>query len=336
MRAVRIHQAGPHASIQDMGRPGYQWLGVPEGGALDCDAMRLGNALVGNPVNAAGIEICMGGLNLELLAPARLALTGTSDGVLSVQDASGHTLPVAANRSVDLEAGRVVMVGAIPDSNTAILTISGGVETPLFYGSRSTSATAGIGGLDGRMLRDGDVLPLGKPELVPGEAEWMAEPALAGAPDILRCVAGPQDDRFTSAAMETFFSSGYAVTPMLSRMGMRLEGPELDHVTDADIPSDGIVTGSIQVPGNGMPIILLADHQSTGGYTKIATVVSADLPKLARFRPGDRLQFEPVTVTEAEAIARAHRKELLRRMESRQAAPPVIDLGALYGLGDTT
>ena len=337
MRGIRVMTA-PYATIQDRGRPGQQWLGIPEGGALDRDALALGNALVGNDAAAAAIEVCLGNFSAELLSPARVALTGTDAGVLTVQDATGHSMDIPPNRSVDLDAGRMVRLGVIPDSNTATLAFSGGIEAPLLYGSRSTSPSAGIGGTDGAPLAGGAVLELGRPAR--GDAPELM--VVAPAPDdgldggTIRCVRGPQDDRFTGAALETFFGEAYSVSPVLDRMGVRLEGPVLEHRAGADIPSDGIVTGTVQVPGNGLPIVLLADHQSTGGYTKIATVVTADIPKLARLRPGGELRFTAVAVEEAEDLAREHHRQQLRRIESLLPAPPVVDLAALYTLGDTT
>ena len=337
MRGLHVIAAGPHATVQDRGRPGQQWLGIPEGGALDRDAFALGNALVGNPPDAAVIEVCLGNFSVELLGPTRLALTGTNDGVLTVQGDAGQSMDIPANRSVDLDAGRVVRLGVMPDSNTATLAFSGGVEAPLFYQSRSTSPSAGIGGIDGCVLSDGTRLKLGQP----GHGDT---PELAATipPDsdadraVVRCVRGPQDDRFTDAALETFFGGEYKVSPVLNRMGMRLDGPVLEHRTTADIPSDGIVTGTVQVPGNGLPIVLLADHQSTGGYTKIATVITADIPKLARLRPGEALRFSEVAVEEAESLARQKHRQGARLIEALRPAEPIVDLAALYTLGDTT
>ena len=321
MRRLRILTAGPHATIQDRGRPGQQWLGIPEGGVLDREAFAIGNALVGNEPDAAVIEICLGNFSAELLAPARVALTGTDAGVLAVGGAPGPDMEIPANRSVDLEAGRVVRLAVIPDSNAATLAVSGGIAIPAFYGSRSTSPGARIGGIDGGLLADGAELELGRPGNV-GGPELAAAPAADAGGGAIRCVRGPQDDRFTDAAIGTFFSAEYTVSPALNRMGMRLEGPVLGHRDGADIPSDGIVTGSVQVPGNGQPIVLLADHQSTGGYTKIATVITADFPRLARLRPRDTLRFAEVSVEEAEAEARLWHQRLQDRAANLEVVPP--------------
>jgi len=331
---IRLRSSGPYTTVQDQGRAGYQGLGVPEGGALDREALVLGNALVGNGADAAVLEICLGGVGIELLSPCRVALTGTSGGVMTVQDDTGQVLDVPSNRSVDLSAGRVIRIGILPDTNTATLAFSGGIDLPLLFGSMATSPSAGIGGMQGRLLRDGDVLPL-KPAEVTGAPEWISDYRFSPR-QVLRCVPGPQDDRFTAEAKEIFFGEPFEASPVLNRMGMRLLGAPLTHVEGADILSDGIVTGSVQVPGEGKPIILLADHQTTGGYTKIATVISADLPSLARLKPGQKIRFETVSVAEAEALARAEARQLERAMSSFRPAPPLMDQGALYQLGDTT
>lgn len=335
MRQIKILTAGPHASIQDFGRIGYQALGVPEGGALDRDAMRLANALVGNDPDQSVLEVCLGGLGFTALADCHIALTGTKKGQLTLLDDTGINLNVPSYRSIAVKKGRTVRLGMLPDSNTAVIAISGGIDVPLLYGSMSTSPNAMIGGLEGRLLRDDDILSLGDPHHQPDGAEYQLTPPDDDSEDI-RIIFGPQDDRFTSDAKAQLIKEGYVLTPVLNRMGMRLDGQPLTHTDTADIPSDGIVKGSIQVPGNGIPIILLADHQTTGGYTKIATVISADLPKLARMRPGQRLKFKAVDIDTAEKIARTHEQDLLLAIKSMVLAPPLVDTAALYGLGDTT
>jgi biotin-dependent carboxylase-like uncharacterized protein len=340
MGQIKIITAGVHTSIQDFGRVGYQALGVPEGGALDRDAMRLGNVLVGNPEEAAVLEICLGGVAIELKTPARLALAGTSKAVLVVQDPSGHgaRLEVPSHRSVDLDGGRIVHLGILPDSNTATIAISGGIDLPKLYGSVATSPNAMIGGFEGRLLKDGDCLNLGpytanEPELTVDVGDFFDPPQHF---QHLHVVMGPQDHRFTASALAAFEKESFKVSPALNRMGMRLDGMRLQHIDNADILSDGIVTGSVQVPGDGQPIILLADHQTTGGYTKIATVITADLPALGRLRPGMTVRFKSVTAEEGGRRARRHEDQLLRLLSRLKPAAPLMDTAALYMLGDTT
>lgn len=339
MRRITVLSAGPHSSVQDFGRVGYQSLGVPEGGALDRDAMRLGNALVGNPQSAPIIEVCLGGFVMELHSPARIALTGTSKGVLTVQANTSSmpmSLDVPANRSVDLPAGRIIRLGMLPDSNTATIAISGGIDLPKLYGSVATSPNAMIGGVDGRLLQDGAELTLGDDDNSNSPELALGLDAVNDIPEVLRVVMGPQDDRFTKNALEQFTSKPFNISPVLNRMGMRLDGGTLEHIDGADILSDGIVTGSIQVPGNGQPIILMADHQTTGGYTKIATVITADLSSLARLRPGNPISFEAISVEEAEKIARDHNARVEKAIAGLTPASPLLDTAALYLLGDTT
>jgi len=331
---IRILTSGPHTTVQDGGRAGFQGLGVPEGGALDKEALFLANALVGNAPDTAALEICLGGVGIELMSPCRIALTGTAAGVMTIQDATGQLLEVPSNRSVDLGEGRIIRIGILPDTNTATLAFSGGIDLPLLFGSMATSPSARIGGLDGRLLQNGDLLPL-KPAEPEDEPEWISDYQFETG-EVIRCVPGPQDDRFTKDAINIFLSEPFQISPVLNRMGMRLNGPVLEHKDNADILSDGIVTGSVQVPGEGKPIILLADHQTTGGYTKIATIISADIPRLARLRPGQYIRFHAVSVVEAEKQARARATNLERAMTSLRPAPPLMDQGALYQLGDTT
>ena len=335
MRQIKILTAGPHASVQDFGRIGHQALGVPEGGALDPMSMRLANALVGNDPDQSVLEVCLGGLGFTAMADCHIALTGTKKGQLTLLDDSGINLDVPSYRSIAVKKGRSVRLGMLPDSNTAIIAISGGIDVPRLYGSMATSPNAMIGGLEGRLLRDGDILSLGDSHDQSDRGEYQLTPPEDNS-DQIRIVYGPQDSRFTDEARTQLLSEDYLLTPVLNRMGMRLDGPPLAHTDTADIPSDGIVKGSIQVPGNGIPIILLADHQTTGGYTKIATVISADLPKLARMRPGQRLRFEAVDINTAEKMARKQDHDMMQAIKTMTPAPPLVDQAALYGLGDTT
>jgi biotin-dependent carboxylase-like uncharacterized protein len=333
---ITFRRAGPYSTVQDMGRTGHQSVGVPESGALNRFALKLGNHLVGNPDHAAGIEICMGGVTVVMNSARRIALTGTLDSTFLITDTYGHQMEIKSNRSVTVRAGLSITINALSDTNTAYLAVSGGIGTPLLYQSRSTSPNAMIGGWQGRCIADGDQLPL-LHDTSTDTSEWMIEnPDMFAPKDIFRVVMGPQDNRFTEQAINTFLSSEYRVSPLLNRMGMRLDGDQLTHIDNADIASDGIVTGSIQVPGDGMPIILLADHQTTGGYTKIATVIQADIPALASRKPGQVVRFMAVSVDEAETLSRQAEDQFQAMLKQMVAPPPVIDIASLYQLGDTT
>ena len=314
-------------TVQDLGRPRHQHLGVPVSGVLDPTALRLANALVGNPVGTEALEMRVMGPTLEVAADSiRVALTGTRAPLeISGQDA----VALPAHQSVTLTRGQRFRVGALPDGSTAILAVEGGFALPEIYGSRSTYGRAGIGGFQGRALVEGDAIPLRL-----GEASTRSEVRLDdGYLDELgpfRVILGPQRDFFTDEAVTTFLSSAYTVTREADRMGMRLDGPVLEHARGYNIVSDGIVTGAVQVPGNGLPIVLLADHQTTGGYPKLAAVISADIPRLGRLRAGDGIRFEEVTVEAAEAAFRAREADLRRVIDGMIPAGAWLDEAALY------
>jgi biotin-dependent carboxylase-like uncharacterized protein len=218
-----------------------------------------------------------------------------------------------------------VRVGAIEASATAYLAIAGGFALTPFMGSLSTYVRGGFGGLDGRALRKDDRLPLALPS-APAGADQRGSGLDLAPPDEVRVVLGPQDDYFGAEALAAFLSTEWRVSREADRMGLRLEGPKLAHAKGANIVSDGIAPGSIQVPGNGLPIVLLADRQTTGGYPKIATVVSADLPSLGRVSPGAPLRFRAISVAEAEAARRDLEARLLQLGQSlAPVATAIID-----------
>jgi len=328
MSALRVLSAGFAPTIQDLGRPQVQHLGVPPSGALDPVALEIANALVGNAPGAAALELRVMGPTLEVEAESvRLALVGTV-AAIEVQGERGG--PVDANRSVRFTRGTKFRIGGLSDTGVAYLAVEGGIEVPEVYGSRSTYTRARIGGIEGRAVRDGDRLPLlidtvgERSEQKCADLDW----ARSGGP--VRVVLGPQDDFFSSESIAEFFAETYTSTREADRMGIRLDGPTLAHVKGHDIVSDGIVTGAIQVPGNGRPILLLADHQTTGGYPKLGTVISADVPRLGRLRPGDEIRFQQVTVAEAE-VARADLEASTARIIDRfERAGAWLDEAALY------
>jgi biotin-dependent carboxylase-like uncharacterized protein len=309
--ALIVEAPGLATSVQDLGRFGHQAEGIPVSGALDPDALGAANALVGNAPGEAALEIRLLGPTLRVAADSvRVALCGTSSPLEILQPERRQVQPW---QSVRLARDAVLRVPALRDSATACLAVAGGFELPVILGSRSTCLRAGFGGLEGRMLVAGDRVPLRR-----AAAEERGEMRVAPVPDLapparVRVVLGPQDDLFTEAALAALLGAAFRVTADADRMGLRLAGPGLEHARGHDIVSDGIATGAIQVPGDGQPIVLLADHQTTGGYPKIATVISADLPALGRTAPGATLRFEAVSVAAAQA-ARAERERLLARL----------------------
>lgn len=317
---LRVLEPGAHSSVQDAGRFGLQALGVPVSGVLDAEAMRLANALVGNPPGTAVLEILHEGPALEVrAASARVALAGTAGGMEI--EGLGTAL---AGRSVRLERGQVLRVGRLADSACCCLAVAGGFDLEPCLGSLSTYPRAALGGLHGRGLRRGDRLPLRLAEAPEGGE--LRLPAMAWGPPQapVRVVLGPQQDRFTRRALRHLRESRFSVSAEADRMGMRLDGPRLAHRGAYDLVSDGIATGAIQVPGSGQPIVLLADHQTTGGYPKIATVISADLPALGRCRPGDALRFRVVGVAEATRIRRAREARLRGIEHGLRPAPAAL------------
>jgi biotin-dependent carboxylase-like uncharacterized protein len=300
---LRVISAGLGTSVQDAGRFGAQRFGIPTAGALDRVAMAAANTIVGNPPGTAVLEMLYLGATLEVVADSvRVACVGLG-AALEVTEAEGATRRVGNAQSVRLRRGARLRVVVGRDVISCTLAIEGGIALAPVMGSLSTYARARIGGFDGRVLANGDLLAI-----VRSEVEERAEMALPdldlAVPPRIRVVLGPQDDYFTPAALTTFLREPYRITRAADRMGMRLEGAALEHGKGFNIVSDGIAPGSIQVPGDGQPIILLADRQTTGGYPKIATVASVDLPALGRVGPGGVLYFEAVSVEVAEDLRR--------------------------------
>ena len=295
--ALVIDRPGLASSLQDLGRAGLQRYGVPVSGTLDPLAVRLANALVGNDEAEAVLEMLTLGAGFTVEADrVRIALVGTAIG-LRVDG-----VRIAANRSVTLGRGAQVAVPSFTDSACCCLAVSGGFAVETVMGSRSTYARGGFGGFAGRLLRPGDRLLLRDPTPPAGPDRRADEIGYGDGP--IRIVPGPQEDWFEPESLTRFFAEPYEITAEADRMGMRLAGPKLNHAKGFNIASDGIVTGAIQVPGTGQPILLLADHQTIGGYPKLGTVASADLPRLGRCRPGQSLRFVRITVAEAEALRR--------------------------------
>ena len=329
MSALLVVEPGLHATVQDRGRFGYQALGVPVAGALDTVALALVNAVAGNDAACAGLEFLYRGPTLEA-ADGALRLAASVDMTLAGE--TPRRLP--AWQSVTLAAGQRVRLEAPAGCACGYLAIAGGLALEPVLGSLSTYTRSRIGGFEGRALRAGDRLPLAALAPPAGDEQRLEPlPELAPARSA-RVVPGPQADWFTEAALRDFLGQPFKVSAEADRMGLRLEGPVLEHAKGYNIVSDGIATGAVQVPGSGQPIVLLADHQTTGGYPKIATVISADLPALGRLRPGDPLRFEAVDVATAERAARELAEDLARRCRGLvRAAPPTgVDEAALLNV----
>lgn len=313
-------------TVQDAGRPGYRHLGVPLSGALDSEWMAIANALVGNPWTMAALEMRLLGPMLRAQAPIQFALAG--DCAARVEDIRGRRRRVAAWCTHSLAAGETLIVGRVHDG-IAYLAFAGGLDLPAVLGSRSTYARAGLGGIDGRALQPGDLLKVNSDATV--KSRHLAQaPRVTGGP--LRVVPGPQREYFTDAAWQRLLGEEFTVSRDADRMGLRLAGPRLDHdpARGADIVSDGVTPGVIQVPGDGRPIVLLADCQTVGGYAKIATVIGADLPRLGRVLPGQALRFVEVTLAQALTARRHAAAQLAECIAGMLPGGGGLDLEALY------
>ena len=318
---LKVVRAGLFDTLQDLGRIGFMALGMPTAGAMDRIGLGLANALAGNPTNTAALEIGVMGPDLLVEADSvRVALIGPlSPSLIEGPDASPK--PLESDRSHLLKRGQTLRVGMVEGSSTAYLAVAGGFALPAFMGSLSTYSRAGIGGR----------------EAAPGGDEpKLAQPFDYGTGPI-RVVWGPQEEYFSAAGRQTFIGADYKVSKEADRMGIRFEGPVIEHAVavdkgGADIISDGIGPGAIQVPGAGLPIVLLGDRQTVGGYPKIATVASVDLPRLGRLLPGQTVRFAAIPVEEAEKLRRDQEARLQRTIAGLVVARPPggIDLVRLY------
>lgn len=302
--ALRLLFAGPGVTVQDGGRHGFLRYGVTGAGPMDPLAHALANRALGNPAGAAAIEISLGGIELTVEgAPVTIALAGGEFQVTL----DGQALPPAV--VARLEPGARLKVRAGSAGVWCYLAVAGGLHLPDVLGSRATHTRTGMGGLDGRMLQTGDILPVGMAagEIATGR---IVAPLLDRPTESIRVLLGPQDDYFAPDQIATFLAGPWTIGSRSDRMACFLEGPRLSHKLGFNIPSDGVAMGAIQVPGEGLPIVLMADRQSTGGYPKIATVIGADLGRLAQARPGTCIGFR--AVSHAEAVqARAEEQSFL-------------------------
>lgn len=297
IEGIEVKKPGLSTSIQDRGRIGYQQFGMVVAGAMDPFALEVGNILVGNKRDTAGIEIALMGPRLKFLQDTVIAICGANLSPMIDGNSIGTW------KSYRISKGQTLTFGKPLDGTYAYLTVSGGIDTPEVMGSRSTYVKGGIGGLNGGYLKKGDMLPVGEPAFE--TAGRSLPPSLIpnyNKPRPVRMIPGPDDNAFTQAGLNRFLTSTYQVTTQTDRMGARLKGSPIEHVKGADIISDAIFPGTIQVPANGQPIILLADRQPTGGYTRIGTVITEDIARVAQKQPGEELTFEVVSLTLAQGL----------------------------------
>jgi biotin-dependent carboxylase-like uncharacterized protein len=301
--SLRILKPGLLTTVQDLGRIGYQHMGVAASGALDPVSLRAANVLAGNAPDTGALETAYVGPTFIVEADSvRIACVGANAKIeiLPGENAQrGVRFP--AMQSFCARRGEVVRIGALSGSAVLYIAVEGGFAIEPVLGSVSTYVPGGIGGWQGRALVAGDVLPLRQDAAI-DHTENRLDGLNLSRPERYRVIFGPQHGFFSERAVRTLLESEYTVKPTADRMAMPLAGPKLEHIAGHDIVSDGIAFGSIQVPGHGQPIILTADRQTTGGYPKIATVISADLPALGRVRIGDKIAFEEVSIEEAQSL----------------------------------
>jgi antagonist of KipI len=316
---AQVLRAGPLASVQDLGRFGHRAIGVGSSGALDPFAARVANLLVGNDQAAALIEITLGNFRIRFTDERMIAWCGGAFQTQIGQEKIpvGHAFRVGAGDELSAIAPQI--------GCRMWLAIAGGIDVPLVLGSRSTDLRAGFGGLDGRALRDGDDLPLGEigamnrahakalgdKSLSPWSAQRQWTSPAVRYP-ILRLVRGVDWTRFDVSTHRDLTSEKFTVTPEADRMGVRLDGPELKRKELGDLVSEAVAPGTMQVPPNGKPILLLGDCQTIGGYPKIAHVITVDLPIAAQLRAGDEVQFQETSMAEAHSLLLQREEDLDR------------------------
>lgn len=316
---IHVLHPGLFTTVQDLGRSGYQRFGVSVSGAMDPWALMVGNRLLGNPDQAAGLEITLQGPQLLFEQAVRIAITGADLSPTS----KGLALPMWT--VVAMPAGSRLQFGMRRQGARAYLTVAGGITGPMILGSLSTHVRSGLGGLAGRAVKKWDQLFVGTVSRAAAQPIGRSlperyRPRYTGSPAV-RVMPGPQSDYFTDDAIRLLTSSPYRVTTESDRMGYRLEGAELPHRASAEIVSEAVCVGSLQVPSNRQPILLMADCQPTGGYAKLATMIGADRSLAAQLAPGDTLSFRMISAEKASELFRSTYAELDRIL------PPAV-LGA--------
>lgn len=322
MTTMKMLKPGMYTTIQDVGRYNYQKSGMSVAGAMDQFSLRVANILVGNSDGEACVEITIMGPKIKFNGDALIAVAGA------------NLQPMINNEAINMWSGVKVLDGDVLSFGTAksgcrgYIAIASGIDVPEVMGSKSTYVKGKVGGFEGRILRAGDEIKIRSSEennftgIVKLPTEFIP---MYNKDNTVRVVLGPQDDYFTENGVNTFFSSHYEVTNEVDRMGYRLSGSKITHKTGADIISDGITMGSVQVPGHGSPIIMMADRQTTGGYTKIATVITPDINIVGQLKPGDSISFKSIDIEEAHKIYRKYMNDfdVIRESVAKLQSTPI-------------
>ena len=297
MRTIRVQSPGLSTTVQDLGREGFGPIGVSPSGAADPIALRLGNRLVLNAENAAGLEMTLVGGTFSFPEGAVLALTGSDFG--ATLDGSSLDMWTA----VDVQLGQTLRLGPTRSGARCYLCIHGGIAVPPFLGSASTQVLSGLGGFEGRSLRKGDVLKIGpKTQFFRARAIAPQVSKRLSRRENLRVTPGPQADWFPESSLRIFYGENYRISEQSNRMGVRLEGAAISQDHDKRMITEGVSLGAVQVPPRGAPIILFVEQQTTGGYPKVANVISADLHRIGQLRPRDEIRFSEVTIETARSL----------------------------------
>lgn len=306
MNNVKVLTPGALTTVQDIGRYGYQRFGIPVAGVMDEYSYKIANYLVGNDENEAVLEMTFIGTNLEFLEDMVIAITGANlKPQVNKQD-------ISMWQSIQVKKGDILSFAGVKEGIRTYLAFGGKINVPVVNGSKSTTIKSKLGGYQGRKLQKDDMLEIEiSKNATPNKKLDEKYIPKFNKEEKIRVVLGPQDDYFTEVGIATFLSKeGYSITAESDRMGVRLDGKAIEHKQTADIISDGAVIGSIQVPANGMPIILMADRQTTGGYTKIGTVIKQDICKISQMGTNYKLFFEELTVQEAQEEYKKYHKKL--------------------------
>jgi antagonist of KipI len=305
MGVIQVQEPGLFTTVQDLGREGFGPMGVSPSGAADAISLRIGNQLVGNAEGTAGLEMTLLGGTFVFPEGGLLALTGSDFG------ATLDGKPIELWTSFEARAGQGLRLGPTRSGARCYLCVRGGIEVKLFLGSASTHILSGLGGHEGRALRKGDVLKIGEAN-GSYRNRMVAAKMLEGLSlrKVLRVTPGPQSDWFPEASQRLFHGSAYRVAEESNRMGLRLEGAPIPAPPGGEMISEGVALGAIQVPEGGQPIVLFVEQQTTGGYPKIANVISADFHSLGQLRPRDEVRFERVGWETARSLLREQEKLL--------------------------
>lgn len=305
MKRIRVDHGGLLTTVQDLGRYGFQQYGVSVSGAMDAYSIQLANLLVGNEPGEAALECTFAGPELTFLGRCVFAVAGGDLEPLL------NGKRIASHAALEAEKGDVLQLRSAKAGMRAYIAFAGGIDVMPVMNSKSTYLKAGFGGFEGRKLMKEDCLKIGGSEdpyrfqTVP-----FRDTILSRSRETLRVVWGPEKERFSAKSLKTFLGETFTLSNQCDRMGYRLDGPVLEHVDGADILSGGITLGAVQVPGHGHPIIMMADRQTIGGYTKIANVITADIDLLAQMKPGDPVRFEAVSVQEAQTFLRERQEKI--------------------------